>query len=148
MTTLLIRPDLGRKAYRLRCRFRTEAFPRDAWLDKAKYAAAEAFVRDMAKQGYEYQDAHGFKLAGPFSCLHIATLPKHSWQFSAAEMLQRLRAGQPVSDRHEGKDYARTAPALTATDQWEYELAGVFIHKTILCEMPDQHEEQKELSLA
>lgn len=148
MTTLILRPDLGRKAYRLRCRFRVEAFPHAGWLEGAKYAAAEMFVKDMAKQGYEYLDEHGFKMTGPFPCLDVITLPKRSemakWHTPSREMLPGLMAGKKY--RTSASPFVMTAPNLAETDEWEYELAGVFVHKTILMETPSEDEQRKVLA--
>ena len=143
--TLLLRPDLGKKAYRLRCRFSTPAYPKAAWLEEAKYTAAEQFVKDLAKQGFQYLDRHGFQMTGPFPKLNISsTLPRHSWQYSAREALARMQAGLPVGDRH-GRSHVSAVSPLDASEEWDYELAGVFIHNTILTEMPDAHEESEEL---
>ena len=60
--TLLIRPDLGYKPYRLKCRFIMPKHPSVPHLMTAKVEAAELFVRDMAKQGWEYLDKHDVTL--------------------------------------------------------------------------------------
>ena len=144
---LLLRPDLGKKAYRLRCRFTVPAFPRKDWLDKAKVTAAEAFVRDMAKQGFEYVDKYGFEMTGPFAPLVRGSLPKRHeqerWHQSSREMLPGLMRG--VAPRASGGGYVSVVPSLNETEQWDYELKGVFVHKTILVEQPDSHELEKEL---
>ena len=62
---LLIRPDLGYKAYRLHCRFTICAFPTKGQLEGGKLEAGYRFIEDMDKQGYEYIDSHGVKMSGP-----------------------------------------------------------------------------------
>ena len=146
---LLLRPDLGKKAYRLKCRFIVGAFPSDRTLEKAKYEAADLFVRDMAKQGWQYLDEHGFKMTGPFPATEIVILPKRSeqerWHTPTRELLSAALAGHPLRASHRGEGYVRNVPSLDSTDSWEFELAGVFVHDTLLAEMPDTHEEQEAL---
>lgn len=146
--TLLLRPDLGKRAYRLRCRFTVNAFPDTAMLERAKVQAAEMFVRDMAKQGWEYLDKHGFKMTGPFIPMKIVALPKRHqqarWHTSSHELLAQARAGFRSPALSE-PNYVTAVPALSETESWDFELAGVFVHKTILTESPDPHEEKEVL---
>jgi len=139
---VLVRPDRGKKAYRLRCRFRVDAFPNPEFLERAKFRAAETFVEDMRKQGWEYLNSHGFKMTGPFPTVEVVPLPSRSlqprWHQPSQEVLQRITAGQVV--RTNGNSYASDVPDLGACEKWEYELAGVFAHGTILTEMPDDKE--------
>ena len=142
---VLLRPDLGKRPYRLKCRFITNSFPSERMLEKAKYEAAGLFVRDMAKQGWQHVDGYGFKMSGPFPATETIILPKRSdqerWHTPSAEILdtQGFR-------RRPQQQYATTVPQLTETDSWEFELAAVFIHDTLLTEVPDEHEEQEELT--
>jgi len=131
MPEILLRPDLGKRAYRLRCRFTVDAYPTREWLDKAKVAAAEAFVKDMGKQGWQYQDKYGFRLSGPFPAISpVALLSK------AKQNRWHLNARYPVTLRQQAQDnYVANVPALNATDKWEFELAGVFVRPTILTEV-------------
>lgn len=139
---VLVRPDRGKKAYRLRCRFTVEAFPNLGFLERAKFRAAQAFVEDMRKRGWEYLNSHGFKMTGPFPAIEVVRLPPRSlqprWHQPSQEVLQRIMAGQVV--RTNGTTYASGVPALGTCEKWEYELAGVFVHDTILTEMPDEKE--------
>ena len=139
---VLVRPDRGKKAYRLRCRFRVDASPNPDFLKRAKFRAAETFVEDMRKQGWEYLNSHGFKMIGPFPAIEVVSLPPRSlqprWHQPSQEVLQRVMAGQVV--RTNGKNYASDVPALETCEKWEYELAGVFVRDTILTEMPDEKE--------
>lgn len=135
---LLIRPDLGKRPYRLRCRFTIDAFPKPHWLEKAKYAAAEAFVRDMAKQGFEYVDRLGVTMTGPFPTVEIAS--------SLRRPREHFSARRPDFRRKEPGSMATTLPALTEMPRWDYELAMVFVHKTLLVEIPTAEEEREMLN--
>ena len=143
---LLLRPELGKKAYRLKCRFVIGAFPSERTLEKAKYEAAGRFIRDMAKQGWQHVEPHGFKMSGPFPHTEIVILPKRSeqeqWHTPSRQMLASGRFARAVIDG----GYVRSVPLVTETDSWEFELAGVFIHSTILTEVPDAHEEQEAIN--
>ena len=141
---LLLRPDLGKRAYRLKCRFVTGSFPSERTLEKAKYEAADLFVSDMAKRGWQYMAEHGFKMRGPFPATEIISLPKPSdarWHIPSRELLPAVSQGYNGRAAIDG-GYARNVPLITETDSWEFELAGVFIHDTIMTEVPDPHEEK------
>ena len=132
---LLFRRDLGKRPYRLRCRFQIDARPKAEWLEKAKIAAAEAFVRDLRKQGFEYMDVHGIRMTGPYAVAVIPRLPKRSqqepWHVNAREMLPAALAGyRPPAPS--GMGPVGTIPLLGHSEKWEYELAAVFIHETML----------------
>ena len=142
---LLLRPDLGKKAYRLRCRFVIGAYPSARMLEKAKYHAADLFVADMAKQGWQYVSRHGFTLKGPFPATVTIELPnvgqQERWHVPSKELLPAVQAGYRARTGVDG-GYAQPVPLLTDTDAWEFELAGVFTHATIMTEVPDAHEEE------
>ena len=145
MITLLVRPDMGRKAYRLRCRFKVSAFPSQDLLEKSKYKVAELFVESLAKQGWEYLDKHGFKMTGPFAPLVIVNLPKkhqqEQWHMKSSEVLANASFYQRLSTKE--TSYVSSVMPLTECEEWEFELAGVFVHKTLLAETPDPWEERK-----
>lgn len=145
MITLLVRPDMERKAYRLRCRFKVNAFPSEDLLTKSKYKVAEMFVEALAKQGWEYLDKHGFKMTGPFAPLEIVNLPKRhqqaQWHMKSSELIRHLNQGEKV--RAKAETYTSNVPPLAECEEWEFELAGVFVHKTLLAETPDPWEERK-----
>lgn len=147
MPELLLRPDLGKKAYRLRCRFSVGAFPSERSLEKAKYAAAEMFVTDMAKQGWHYLDRHGFKMTGPYPAVEVVQLPKRSqqerWHVPSADIMSAVATGTRIGRIAQDGGYAKPVPLLAESDRWEFELAAVFTHKTILTEYPDKHEERQ-----
>lgn len=137
---LLLRPDLGKKAYRLRCRFRVGAYPGARFLEKAKYAAGEQFIRDMQVRGWEYVDRYGFRMTGPYApveptTIHVIRPP------SSRNMLTAVAQGARFLPTDQGSQ-AQAMPVLHESENWEFELAGVFVHKTILTERPDPHEER------
>ena len=140
MTTLLLRPSRDKRAYRLRCRFKTDPRPGVGRLEREKGRIAERFVEDMKKQGWDYLPQHGFTMKGPFPyiqpvTIHVAKTP------SAREMIRAVAQGARYVDQ--GGTQASAMPTLAVTEWWEYELAGVFSHETILTEYPDPHEEEK-----
>lgn len=147
MTELLLRPDHGKQAYRLRCRFSVGAYLDERSLEKAKYAAAGEFVKDMAKRGFHYLDKHGFEMTGPHSPVEAMTLPKRrqqeQWHIASAEMMAAAQAG--VRFGPVGGGYARAVTPVAESEKWEYELSGVFIHNTLRVEYPDEHEEREVL---
>ena len=127
--------DLGKKAYRLRCRFRVGAFPGPRILEKAKYIAAEQFVHDMHTQGWEYVDRFGFAMTGPYPAVDAITVHQVR-QPSAREMLAG-GAAQGNRFRKQGGTVAQNVLPLAENENWEYELAGVFVHNVIVAEVPD-----------
>ena len=138
--TLLLRPARDKKAYRLKCRFKIEAYPYPDRLERAKVRMAERFVEDMHKQGWEYAEQFGFKMKGPFPMVETMIL-RRPRQHSAKEMLAGVLAGNPYRD--EGVDYAKPVLALDMQEYWEYELCATFSRMEILTEYPDAHEEEK-----
>lgn len=144
---LLLRPDLGRRPYRLKCRFVVGAFPSERTLEQAKYKAADMFVRDMEKQGWQNVEKHGFKMSGPFPHVETINLPSRSqqqqWHTPSRELIAAVQAGHRPKLPAQNGGYARVVPRLPEIDDWEFELAGVFIHETILTEVPDEHEEKR-----
>ncbi len=146
-TELILRPDLGKKPYRLKCRFVIGAYPSARALEKGKFEAADLFVRDMAKQDFDYVDHYGFKMSGPFPAVETVTLPSASqqerWHTPSAEMITAIRAGYQPEQLARNGGYAKSVPLISETDAWEFELSGVFVHDTILTEVPDPHEEKE-----
>lgn len=139
MTTLLLRPTRDRKAYRLRCRFKIEPFPPPYRLDREKVKVAEQFVREMHKQGWEYVESFGFKMAGPFPMV-VPTTIRPNRMPTAREMLPWVARGERFLD--DGETGVSTVPALRESEWWEYELAGVFVRDQIMTEVADRHEEE------
>lgn len=136
---LLLKPDLGYKAYRLRCKFTIGADPRPEFLQKAKYAAAEQFREDMHKQGWEYVERYGFHMTGPRPAMSARPVAKRMRVPSAREMLPHVAQGARfLAPEAYG---VQNVPLIGESEDWEYEIAGIFVHKTILVESPDLHEE-------
>mgnify|MGYP001608998517 FL=1 len=138
-------PDPGKKAYRLRCRFRVGAYPSQRELYSGKIEAAEQFVRDMRKQGWEYvggssrmpPQAQGFRMTGPYPVIEPVTIHVAK-ELPAAEQFAGMLRGNRYRDG--GGTIASTVLPLEENERWEYELAAVFVHETILTEVPDPHE--------
>lgn len=143
---LLLRPDLGKKAYRLKCRFLIGAYPSERTLEKAKFHAADLFIRDMAKQGFENVSRHGFKMSGPFAAVQVVNLPKRSqqeqWHTPSKDMIAAIHQGYTPT-LPTPPSYVQTVPPVAESDDWEFELSGVFVHPTIMTEVPDPHEERE-----
>ena len=134
----LIRPSLDKRGYRLRCRFKIDAYPWPSVLGREKVRMAERFVRDMAKQGWVYDDRFGFHMTGPYPriepvTIHIGRRP------SAREMLPYVVNGARFLD--EGGTAAGTMPKLIESEYWEFELSAIFIRAAILVETAELHEE-------
>ncbi len=137
MTELIMPRDLGKKAYRLKCRFKIGAYHSERMLEIGKFQAAEMFVRDMAKQGYEYLDKHGFRLNGPFAAVETVNLPKRHqqerWNTPSKGLFSAVQAGRFERMASDG-GYVKSVPLISETDGWEYELSGVFVHEAIVVE--------------
>jgi hypothetical protein len=138
MTTIVIQPTREKKGYRLRCRFKTDAYPMPSRLDREKVTIAEKFVQDMHKQGWEHDVRHPFKMIGPFPMVTPVTIRPRRLP-AAREMYEAVRNGARFLDS--GEDTVRIAPRLLSSEYWEYELGGVFVRSQILTERPDAHEE-------
>lgn len=146
---ILIRPDLGKKAYRLKCRFTVDAHISPERFEKLKFEVAEAWVEDMKLQGWEYdpnrieKSQRGFNLSGPFYITPVTGLPKfhERRKMTSKEMLPMVAQGRRVFD--EGRDWAVPVTPLNQSDKWDWEISAVFIHETILTEIPDAHEERQ-----
>ena len=146
---LILRPDLGKGAYRLRCRFTVDAPPRHlqrraVWaqtLEKMKLECAQRFVNDMAKRGWEYMDKHGFQMTGPYHGVQVVDLSKlrrQHFNTRSPDFWHRNGLGPESA--------VTTLPSLQESDKWDYELSAVFIHKTLLAEIPDPIEEKETLN--
>lgn len=141
MTTLLLRPTLDRRAYRLRCRFKIEPRPSQDRLDREKVRVAERFVADMHKQGWENIGSHGFKMQGPFPMI-VPTAISIRRTPTAREMLPRVARGERFLDDGATPGVS-IMPALAEAEWWEYEIAGVFAREQIMTERADPHEEER-----
>ena len=140
MIQIIAKPSLNKKPYRLKCRFKIEAYPHPSRLGLAKVRMAERFVEDMHKQGWEYVERFGFKMTGPFPTVEPVMVHRPR-TLSAGEMLAGVLAGKPFRD--DGMDYAKPVLGLNMLEHWEYSLSAVFAHSQLLTEYPDPHEEEK-----
>ena len=148
MTELITQPEASKRPCRLRCRFKVDAAPshphlRRIWLralEKMKYRMAERFIKDMARQGWEYLDKHGIRMTGPYTAVTPVDLRHYK--------RRHFNAQTPVFGRNgSGPELAVvTLPPLAEADHWEYELAAVFLHKRLLVEVPDAQEEKEMLN--
>lgn len=142
---VLIRPELEKKAYRLRCRFVTPAYPDIDRVHKLKYKIAEDFVRDMELQGWKYtperlpENVRGFKLTGPYPVTPVTGLPTH------AEMIRFNAKNGPQSYMAVPPGYAQELLDLDESENWEFEISAVFIREQLMAEVPDSLKEENEV---
>ena len=139
--TIRTERDLGRKPYRFKCRFVIEARPTRESLKRGALKSHDLFVRDMAKQGWEYLSSEPPRLRGPFTpvipmTVHVRRPP------TSREMLHMVAQGAPFRFRAEQETLAQTVTPLSMNESWEYELSLVFVGRTIRFEVPDRHEEK------
>lgn len=139
MTTVIFPKTRETKAYRLRCRFKTDPYPSRGELDRQKVIIAEKFISDMHKQGWGHDARYEFKMTGPFPmvepmAIHVPRM------LTAREMAPLVAMGARCRDT--GRDVAKQMPSLMRSESWEYEIAGVFTREQILTERPDAHEEE------
>ena len=140
MTTIILpRNDLGRRAYRFKCRFVIEAHPTRERLKQGALKAHEVFVRDMAKQGWEHLASEPPRLGGPFTPVVPMTVRVRRPP-SSREMLHAVAQG--ATFRVGEETLAQNVTPLDQNESWEYELGLVFVGRTIRFEVPDQHEEK------
>ena len=139
---IIIRPDLGKRAYRLKCRFVTEPYPSRERVKQGALKVLEWFIRDMAKEGWEYLSGERIRLNGPFAPVRPMTIHRLRPPGSR-EMLPGVVQGRRF--RADAETIAGNVPPLPECETWEYEVAAVFAHKTILTELPDRHEELEAL---
>lgn len=113
---------------------------------KAVLDQVESWIDQMALQGWEYLDKHGLEMVGgPYTVIEPTFIPRPAKRMTNKEMLHRVSQGDPCRDV--GQSYAETVLSLAEVEFWEYEVAAVFVHKTILVETPSVEEERKVLAL-
>ena len=145
-TTLLLRPDLGNRPYRLWCSVRVPAKPKGSYqramwerdLQRGMRKAVEWFIEDQKKDGFLYQSKYPLQVKGPFPpvdpiTIHVVREP------TSREMLPRLLQGWRPSASPPMPSL--TAGTLEESEDWEFRVGLVFAHKTILLERPDEGEE-------
>ena len=131
--------DLGKRPYRMKCRFTIEARPARERLKRGALQAHDLFVRDMAKQGWEYLPSERPRLKGPFTPVVPMTV-RIRRPPTSREMLRAVAQG--ATFRAGPEDLAQTVTPLSQNESWEYELSLVFVRATIRFEVPDRHEEK------
>ena len=142
-------PDLGKRPYRLKCRFQIPAGAGPRVLEKAKHVAAEQFIADMQVRGFSYigessrlpAGQRGFRMAFKGAHVEIATSVSRPRVLSAREMLPAVMQG--AAFRNEDRSPVQDVPHFTQCEYHDYELSAVFLHDTILTEVPDAHEERR-----
>ena len=159
---LLIRPDLGRKAYRLRCAFTVPAFTvrpgasptecvtrRNVYDEAVKRSAvkvAEKFVVDMGLQGWEIEEKHGFQISGPHTVTPIRSIPKRSrqehWQLPAEKALSILYFGGKIPRLGPDPGYVTAVAPLNESEDWEYRIAAVFSRPTLVFEYDETQKDE------
>lgn len=134
-------PDLGKRPYRLHCRFRVGAKPSQRWLEKATETALEQFVTDMALQGREFIAKQGVKVT--FKGAHIAPmgLDRPKRPPSSQRMLPEVMQGAKF--RSSGEPRVMTVPHFSQSEYWDYDLSCVFLCDTIVGDVPYPHEEKR-----
>ena len=132
--------DMGKRPYRLKCRFKIEPRPTRDSLKNGVLKTLDLFAGDMGKRGYEYAPKYGIRLDGPFVPVVPITV-RRPQRIGSREMLPGVMQGNRYRDA--GGSIARTVTPLSESEYWEYELAAVFIGNTILMETPDPHEERE-----
>ena len=136
MPTVIMRRDHGYKPYRLHCRFTVEAYPSQGWLESAKHQAAERFIEDMGKQGWDYIDKHGIAMTGPYSASVITGLPsaaqREKDRINAREAVFAVAAGARLLPSK--REMVASLPPIAMSPEWEFDLSAVFLRKTIVME--------------
>lgn len=143
------RPDLGKQAHRLHCHFRIEAHPKPWALELAKRKAAEQFIVDMRTQGWEFMGEsgrlppaeRGFRMKFYGAYVPVVNPGRPKRPPSSREMLPHVMQGAKFRSTEEPTVLDVPSPAMT--EFWEYDISAVFIHTTILAEIPDLHEERR-----
>lgn len=141
------RPDLGKRPYRLKCRFQVPAGSGAAFLERAKYLAADAFIEDMARLGYEWiGESHrlppterGFRMVFKGAHIEIMQPIKRKRALSSREMQAAVMQGATFRTTDDPK--VQTVPHHSQAEFHDWELSTIFLHDTILVETPDAHEE-------
>ena len=143
------RPDMRKRAYRLHCRFQIEAYPAPGSLERARRATAEVFIEDMMKRGYDYvgessrlpPSERGFRMEFKGSHIAVTNPQKPKRVLSAKEMLPQVMQGNKF--RATDRPAVMDVPDIDATEYWDFDLSCIFMHDTILSEIPDRHEETR-----
>ena len=123
MPGLIFTPERERKAYRLKCAFRTDSGVRGRHLERLTLEAGKRFIADMRKQGWEFRDEYNLTLKGPFVWEDEGDLPTKAQQKRGHDaFVQRSQ----VVEKSPGI-YELSLP--NGSEKWE--LYGVFVREEI-----------------
>ena len=125
MPGLIFTPERERKAYRLKCAFRTDSGVRGRHLELLTLEAGKRFIADMAKQGWEFRDEHGLTLKGPFVWEDMQDLPP-VWKQQGDDNPLHYVQRSTVVEKSPGI-YELSLP--NGSEKWE--LYGVFVRPEI-----------------
>ena len=142
-------PDLGKRPYRLKCRFQVPAGSGPRFLEKAKYAAAEQFIADMKVKGWDYigesarlpASERGFRMTFKGAHIEVRGLSKPRRLPDAREMQGAVMQGARFLP--DARSDVVNVPHYTETEYVDFQLEGIFLHDTILTEVPDINEERR-----
>ena len=139
---ILLRKDLGRRPYKMRCRFEIEADHTRGQLEKARKVALNKFIADIGKRGWEYVERIQPRITGPYPNVQPgSSLPKPQ-RVSAKRMLPEIMQGNKF--RGDTRvDGIQSPEPIDATEWVQYEIEAYFVHDTILVDTPDLHEEMR-----
>lgn len=135
------RADLGKHPYRLHCRFRVGADASKRDVEQAANIAADTFIADMAVQGWQHLSQYGFRLTFKGSSVVPMNLGRPKRPPSSREMLPQVMQG--ATFRSTGEPAVMNVLPPSMVEFVDFDLSGVFLHNTILSEIPDLHEERR-----
>ena len=125
MPGLIFTPERERKAYRLKCAFRTDSGVRGRHLERLTLEAGKRFIADMQKQGWEFRDDYGLTLKGPYLWEDVGDLPakwKQAKDDNPAHYVQRSSVREKSPGIYE-------LSLDNGGEKWE--LYGVFVRPEI-----------------
>lgn len=93
MTELIIRPDAEVREYGLYCGFDIEAYPKASRLEKVTLEVGQRWVRDMAKQGWEWR-GDGIVRSRPRVPEQVMELKRPDEQDREGSPVQKPQAGE------------------------------------------------------
>ena len=136
---VVVRPDLGKRPYRLHCHVTVEGGVRGSELHLAVGHCLDDFVRAMHQQGFEHVSSEPWRSHGmPKPHIKPMTLRRPA-RLSSRDMMPAVMQGARF--RAGPETIALVVPRLEESELWDYDVSGVFLHDTILTDVPDLHEE-------
>ena len=131
--TGIVRPSLERQRAILRCRFVIGAFHRPDQLERARNEAADRFVADMAKQGWEWLGRMAL-VGGPYPMTPIATSVPKAPTLPKRQLGPSSLAPDPYPSL---RGIVADMPTIYTAEAWEYEIAGAFVRPLAPIEVLD-----------